>query len=107
MLPDIDVSVAVELSAGDLADLVLLASLVELPSVPLTSPAELAVPVAPKSVLLLAVLFFMAFVLLAFVVVVSWATTLQTTRAARRMDEYRILRDVVEVCEMCEYFLIL
>jgi len=103
MLPDIDTPVAVEFPP---AKLVLFAFPVALPLVPPVAgellPIAAMVLVAVASAPPLAVLPFVAFVFVAIVVVESCAATVQAMRAARRMDENRILDDVDEVCEISE-----
>jgi hypothetical protein len=107
MLPDIDMSVAVEFLPDVLVNLLWLALPVALPLVPpamvalgalLSIAAMVPVFVAPAP--LLSVLFFTAFVFVAIVVVASCAATVQVMRAARSMDEYRILSSEGSICEM-------
>lgn len=114
MLPDIDMWVAVEFPPDVLANLLLLVLLVALPFVPpapvvtgalLSIDAMVLAPLASAS--LLSVLLFTAFVFVAIVAVVSWAATVQAMRAARRMDEYRILNGMGGACGISEWSLML
>jgi hypothetical protein len=99
MLPDIDMSAAVEFPPDIFAELILLALLAALLLVPSAVvvpgallPIAAMVLVSMVSVPLLTVLFFTTFVFAAIVVVVSCAATVQAMKAARRIDEYRIFR---------------